>query len=342
MKKYKAVFFDWDGTAVMSRKAPVEEAVKAMGPLLDEGIRLAVISGTTIENIAGGRIEAYFTEKQLENLYLGLGRGAYNYAFKEGKPYCFQDRIPEEETLLDIHRICFDIHLELKERYGFDTDIVFSRPNYCKIDLMPEALRGDNLFMQENELEMLRESFRRHGMTEGLKGLMEIAVCIGREYGLEVKPTCDAKYLEVGISSKSDNVDVIFEKIREDLWVKEESGEMRKEEEGKKGEEQRTGEEERKEEEQRSGEERKGVEQRTEEEERKGAELREEDCAFWGDEFVGAEEGIYGSDSFMITEKTKGGDFFDVSDVGGERPERVEKSGGGVERFLHFLREQGY
>ena len=246
MKKYKAVFFDWDGTAVTSRTAPAEAAVSAMRPLLEKGVKLAVISGTTLENIAGGRIEDYFTKKQLENLYLGLGRGAYNYEFRDGTPYIFENKIPDQKTLLDIHRICFEIHVRLKEQYGLDTDIVFCRPNYCKIDLMPEALRGDNLFMQENELEMLRESFRRHGMTEGLKGLMEIAVCIGREYGLEVKPTCDAKYLEVGISSKSDNVDVIFEKIREDLWVKEESGEMRKEEEGKKGEEQRAGEEERK------------------------------------------------------------------------------------------------
>ena len=108
LKKYKAVFFDWDGTAVMSRKAPVEEAVKAMAPLLDEGVKLAIISGTTIENIAGGEIVKYFTEKQLANLYLGLGRGAYNYMFQEGKPCCFQNMIPEERILLNIHRICFD------------------------------------------------------------------------------------------------------------------------------------------------------------------------------------------------------------------------------------------
>ena len=25
MKHYKAIFFDWDGTAVLSRKAPVED-----------------------------------------------------------------------------------------------------------------------------------------------------------------------------------------------------------------------------------------------------------------------------------------------------------------------------
>ena len=43
LKKYKAVFFDWDGTAVMSRKAPVEEAVKAMAPLLDEGVKRHIL-----------------------------------------------------------------------------------------------------------------------------------------------------------------------------------------------------------------------------------------------------------------------------------------------------------
>lgn len=104
MKKYKAVFFDWDGTAVTSRTAPAEAAVSAMRPLLEKGVKLAVISGTTLENIAGGRIEEYFTKKQLENLYLGLGRGAYNYEFRDGTPYIFENKIPDQKTLLDIHR----------------------------------------------------------------------------------------------------------------------------------------------------------------------------------------------------------------------------------------------
>ena len=133
-KPYKAIFFDWDGTAVMSRRAPVEEAVEAMKPLLDKGIKLAIISGTTYENIAGGAIENYFTHQQLDNLYLGLGRGAYNYAFKEGKPFVFSHCIPDKQVREEIHRICFEIHMELKNKYDFDTDIVFSRPNYCKID----------------------------------------------------------------------------------------------------------------------------------------------------------------------------------------------------------------
>lgn len=287
-RKYKAIFFDWDGTAVMSRKAPVEETVAAMRPLLEKGVRLVIISGTTYENIAGGAIENYFTKEQLNNLYLGLGRGAYNYAFQEGKPYIFSHKIPDKELLEKIHRVCFEIHMELKNRYDFNTDIVFSRPNYCKIDLMVDNNRGDKLFMQENELDMLKESLKSHGIEGGLQALMELSIKMGEKYGMEAAPTCDAKYLEVGISSKSNNADAILEKLQM----------------GDSG-------------------------------------LEPKDCCFWGDEYVGMEEGIFGSDSFMYTDKTKAGDFFDVSNVSGKRPEGVVVLGGGVDTFLEFLREQG-
>lgn len=285
-KKYKAVFFDWDGTAVLSRKAPADQAALAMKPLLRAAVKLVIVSGTTIENIAGGKIGEYFTEEESKNLYLGLGRGAYDYEFRDGKPYLFHDMLPDEETLEKIHRICFEVHMELKKRHNFDTDIVFSRPNYCKIDLMPEALRGDSLFMQENELTMLKEKLAGHGITGGLKGLEELAEEKGGAFGLKVKPTCDAKYLEIGLSSKSDNVDSIFQKIHTEAGI------------------------------------------------------QAEECAFWGDEFVGIEEGIFGSDSFMITELTKAGDFFDVSEVPGKRPEEVVGLGGSVDRFIEFLQSQ--
>ena len=280
-RKYKAIFFDWDGTAVMSRRAPVDKAVAAMRPLLQKGIKLIIVSGTTIENIAGGRIESYFTEKELENLYLGLGRGAYNYSFKNGIPYIFENMVPDKEAILKIHQICFEIHQTLKEKYDFDTDIVFSRPNYCKIDLMVESQRGDNLFMQEDELGHLKEILKEHGMEGGLGGLINLAQTIGKKHGIDVVPTCDAKYLEVGVTSKSDNIDVILEKICTENNIK------------------------------------------------------PEECTYWGDEYVGIEK-----DSFMKTEKSQNGDFFDVSEVAGERPNGVEKIGGGVDRFLCFLREQ--
>ena len=78
-KKYKAIFFDWDGTAVTSRTAPVEDAVVAMKPLLQQGTKLVIVSGTTYDKIAGGKFHTYFTEEEQKNLFFGLGRGAYNY-----------------------------------------------------------------------------------------------------------------------------------------------------------------------------------------------------------------------------------------------------------------------
>lgn len=151
---------------------------------------------------------------------------------------------------------------------------------------MADRIRGDRLFMQEDELHMLKAKLKDHGIGRGLGELLEMAVSIGRDYGIGIVPTCDAKYLEVGISSKSDNVDAILGRLsREDG-------------------------------------------------------IRAGDCAFWGDEYVGIEETIFGSDSYMYTEQTSAGDFFDVSEVSGLRPEGVENVGGGVKRFLNFLAEQ--
>ena len=65
-----------------------------------------------------------------------------------------------------------------------------------------------------------------------------------------------------------------------------------------------------------------------------------EECSFWGDEYIGIDEGLYGSDSFMITDSSKSGDFFDVSNLKGKRPEEVIILSGGVERFLEFLSSQ--
>ena len=139
--------------------------------------------------------------------------------------------------------------------------------------------------MQGDEVEHLRQILKQHGIESGLKELIGIAEQTGEKFGQRVSATCDAKYLEVGISCKSDNVDVFLERF-------------------------------------------------------KAEGITAEDCSFWGDEFVEIEHELYGSDSFMYTEKSKAGDFFDVSAIEGKRPEAVIVLGGGVETFLTFLKEQ--
>jgi len=280
MKQYKAIFFDWDGTAVLSRKAPVDGAVKAMRPLLDRGVKLAIISGTTYNNIAGGRLHTYFTPDQLDNLFLGLGRGAFDYGFSGGQPVILCDRIPDRDGILSIHDVCYKIHRELLKTYGLPTDITFSRPNYCKIDLMPNLERGEKLFLQKGEKELLQEVLSEHKI-DGVTALIKLAESFSSS-DMPIKVTSDIKYLEAGPTGKSDNVDSLFERFG----------------------------------------------------------LPSSDCCFWGDEFTAVADNVYGSDSGMITEKTSGADFYDVSDLPGVRPDAVQTVGGGVSSFLKFLEEQ--
>lgn len=287
-KPYKAIFFDWDGTAVMSRRSPADEVAAAMKPLLSQGIKLIIVSGTTYDNIAGGRIEQYFTAKELDSLYLGLGRGAYNYCFMDGRPVVFSHRIPDTAGLLGIHDICYEIHRTLLETYHLPTDIVFCRPNYCKIDMMAENKRDDVLFMQESELDIFRQKLKDHNIKNGLKGLFELAESIGQKHGIDVSVTCDAKYLEVGVSDKSSNVDTILSRLMQDHGIS------------------------------------------------------PEQCCYWGDEYVGLESDIFGSDSFMKTALSSKGDFFDVSSTTGSRPAGINVIGGGVKAFLDFLKESLY
>lgn len=282
--RYKAIFFDWDGTAVTSRTASVDKIVVKMKDLLNKRIKLAIISGTTIDNIAGGRLQDYFNEDELENLFLGLGRGAYNYKFNKNKTLeLFDNMIPEKEKLLKIHKVCFDIHKKLLKDYDYKTDIIFSRPNYCKIDLMVNNNRGECLFLQENEADLLKENLINHGFEGGVIELIKLSEEIGLRHGLKLFITTDAKYLEVGVSSKSDNINTIL------TYFKNEFG------------------------------------------------ISPEECSFWGDEYIGIDDELYGSDSFMITDLSKNGSFFDVSNLKGKRPDKVIVLSGGVEKFLEFL-----
>jgi hydroxymethylpyrimidine pyrophosphatase-like HAD family hydrolase len=287
VKKYKAIFFDWDGTAVVSRKASPDKVIAPMKALLQKGIPLIIISGTTYDKIAGGKLESYFTPAELKNLFLGLGRGAYNYRFnEEGQPVIWKNLVPPMPELLKIHEICFAIHQELLGKYGFQTDIVFSRPNYCKIDLMVESDRGEQLFLQNGELEALERVLEKYGIISGLHGLMSLSHEIAKERGMALCITSDAKFLEIGISDKSNNVNDILQMLMAER------------------------------------------------------DITPEECAYWGDEYVGLGENLFGSDSFMITELSKGGDFFDVSETEGDRPENVTCLGNGVDTFREFLINQ--
>lgn len=286
-KCYKAIFFDWDGTAVTSRTASADQVIALMSGLLKKGIKLILVSGTTYENIANGELSERIDKNALCNLYLGLGRGAFNYGFDEvGNLKTSRGLGIKAGDTYTLHDICFDIHKFLLEKHNYETDIVFSRPNYCKIDLLVKSDRNGKLFLQTGEIAMVNQALMAKGYEKGIKGLIDYAGMVGKQKGLKIKATTDAKYLEVGLGTKSDNIDHLLEEAVFSAGIK------------------------------------------------------IEECCFWGDEFTFLGEGVQGSDAYMITEKSLGGDFFDVSEAPLGLPDIVKSLGGGVDTFLSFLEDQ--
>ena len=214
-KAYRAIFFDWDGTAVPNRSAPVDDVLPLMIALLERGVILVIISGTTYEKIAFGDLHSQIPAALRKNLYLGLGRGAYNFGFPEGELQTLHHAVPESDVLATLHRVAFDVHLRLLERHGIETDIVFSRPNYCKIDLLVKASRDNRNHIEYSEVEAARETLSSHGYPGGIAALIADASQLGEKQGLPLRATCDGKFLEVGLTTKADNVEYLFTLISE-------------------------------------------------------------------------------------------------------------------------------
>jgi hypothetical protein len=191
-KRYRAIVFDWDGTAVPSRTAPVDDVLPLIAALLAQKTVLIIISGTTYDNIADGAIHRRIDRELLENLYLGLGRGAFDYGFENGEPVVLHEILPDTSHLKKIHELAFDFHMHLLLEHDYPTDIVFSRPNYCKIDLLVRHDRGDRLYLEAREIDIVNRLLETHGYGGGIRGLIADITTMGRKRGLAVKATTDA------------------------------------------------------------------------------------------------------------------------------------------------------
>ena len=208
-KTYNAIYFDWDGTAVQSRHDDATPVARLMEEALEAGLKLVIISGTTYDNIAGGKLHTMISPAALNNLFLGLGRGAYQYGFQNGQPVLLKDLTPGKEQMLRLHKFCYDIHALLYERYDYNTDVIFCRTNYCKIDLLPGRDRKGLMFLQDDEVNTVQQALEEKGIAGGLTSLIRLAA--SNPDLPDVKGTSDAKHLEVGFTTKGDNVDFFID-----------------------------------------------------------------------------------------------------------------------------------
>ena len=209
-RRFEAVIFDWDGTAVPDRGADAGELRLLVEELCAQGLDLIVITGTHVGNV----------DEQLRarpagpgRLYFCVNRGSEVFAANESGVELLQRReaTPKEEAALD--RAATATVKELRS-HGLIAEVVSQRMNRRKIDLIPEPEWTDPPKARIAELlAAVQDRLWAVGLA-GLGGAVDVSLAAARAAGLaDPRVTSDAKHVEIGLTDKADSARWAFAEL---------------------------------------------------------------------------------------------------------------------------------
>ncbi len=212
-RRFEALVFDWDGTAVPDRSADASELRKLIEGFCANGAYVAVVSGTHLENIDG---QLGARPAPPGRLVLALNRGSEMFVVDKAGPQLLYRReaTSSEEAALDAAAALTVARLG---QQGLAVEVVSRRLNRRKIDLVPVPEWSDPPKARIAELlQAVQERLFGVGLG-GLAAVVELATAAAREAGLaDPRVTTDAKHVEIGLTDKSDSGRWIFG----DLWAR--------------------------------------------------------------------------------------------------------------------------
>jgi hypothetical protein len=201
-RRFEAIVFDWDGTAVPDRRAGASHLRGLVEEASAHGLELAVVSGTHL-----GNVDSQLSARPAGpgGLLLALNRGSEVFSVnREGPRLAFRRTATAEEDA-GLSRAAQLTMQRLAVR-GLQTRIVSERLNRRKIDLIPEPQWRDPPKARIAELLAAVESRLAAAGIAGLPEAVEVARAAATEAGLaDPRVTSDAKHVEIGLTDKSDS-----------------------------------------------------------------------------------------------------------------------------------------
>lgn len=210
-RRFEAVVFDWDGTAVPDRAADAAPVRRLIEELCAQGLDVAVVSGTHVGNIDG---QLAARPSGPGRLHLCLNRGSEVFQADAAGVRLLERRTatPAENAALDR---AADLAVAVFAERGLRVEIVSSRLNRRKLDLIPEPVWRDPPKARIAELVAAVEGRLRAARISGLTEAVALARRTAVEAGLEdPRVTSDAKHVEIGLTDKSDSARWLLR----DLW----------------------------------------------------------------------------------------------------------------------------
>ena len=201
-RRFEAIVFDWDGTAVPDRRADARRLRNLIEEACLVGLELAIVSGTHVDNIDG---QLAARPAAPGGLVLLLNRGSEVFRVDREGPRLLERRTatPEEDAALSRTA---QLTVDRLQARGVRAQIVSERLNRRKIDLIPEPEWAEPPKARIGELLIAVEARLAAAGVEGLAEAVTIARSAAAAAGLtDARVTSDAKHVEIGLTDKSDS-----------------------------------------------------------------------------------------------------------------------------------------
>jgi hypothetical protein len=219
-RRFRIIAFDWDGTAVKDRTAPVDEILPRLEALMALDVKIVIITGTHL-----GNPDKQFCSKVQpalkRNLFACVNRGGEVYGFDTtGRSVRLRGREASAEENGKMDRVSVELEREFKARYGLEVAIIYDRFNRRKLDIIPLPEWADPPKARIGELLVaVQQRLDEHGVAGGIQTLIDRLDEKCCEEGIELRITTDVKHLEYGLSDKADSVEWIINELARGLGV---------------------------------------------------------------------------------------------------------------------------
>ena len=202
-RRFEAIAFDWDGTAVSDRRADASAVRRQIEQLTSLGVEVGVISGTHVENI-DGQLRA--RPAGPGHLYLCVNRGSEIYEADSTGVHLIDRRIASADEEVALDRAAERTAGALLAR-GLTPMPITRRFNRRKLDLISTSGWDDPPKARIAELvDAVSARIRASGLGS-LAAVVELATRAARAAGLEdPRVTTDGKFVEIGLTDKSESL----------------------------------------------------------------------------------------------------------------------------------------